>query len=115
MLPPLHLRCRCTLEEMDAIEAGNATNNRVDGADYWLKHYGHLPSYYISSVQLEALGWRYGDRPSKFAPGRMLGGDIYDNEIENCRIESAGYGMNPISTIRRADAIGIEFFGQTTD
>lgn len=80
MLPPLHLYCRCTLEDIEAIEAGNATNNGTDGADYWLKYYGSLPDYYISSAQLEALGWEYGDRPSKFAPGKMLGGGIYDNE-----------------------------------
>ena len=78
--PPVHIGCRCTLEEMKAIEAGNATNNGTDGADYWLKHYGRLPDYYISYPQLETLGWNYGDRPSKFAPGRMLGGGIYDND-----------------------------------
>ena len=78
--PPVHIGCRCTLEEMDAIKAGKATNNGSDGADYWLKYYGRLPDYYISYPQLEALGWRYGDRPSKFAPGRVLGGGIYDND-----------------------------------
>lgn len=80
MLPPLHLHCRCTLEEMEAIETGNATSYGTDGADYWLKHYGKLPDYYISSAQLEELGWKIGDRPSKYAPGRMLGGDIYHNK-----------------------------------
>ena len=80
MLPPLHLHCRCTLEEMEAIEAGNATSYGTDGADYWLKYYRRLPDYYISSAQLEALGWQKGDRPSKFAPGRMYGGDIYNND-----------------------------------
>ncbi len=80
MLPPLHLHCRCALEEMEAIKAGSATNNGTDGADYWLKHYGSLPDYYISRPQLEALGWEYGGWPSKFAPGRMYGGDIYNND-----------------------------------
>ena len=80
MLPPLHPHCRCTLDDIDAIMAGNATANGVDGADYWLKHYGQLPSYYISRPQLEALGWHIGDRPSKFAPGRMYGGEIYNND-----------------------------------
>lgn len=47
MLPPLHLRCRCTLENVEAIESGNATNNGTDGADYWLKYFKILPSYYI--------------------------------------------------------------------
>lgn len=77
--PPLHYNCRCKLKGMEAIIAGNATNNGIDGADFWLKHFGQLPGYYISRPQLEALGWNYGDRPSKFAPGKMYGGDIYNN------------------------------------
>lgn len=64
--PPLHIGCRCTLEETEAVEAGNATHNGTEGADYWLKYYGEL-------------GWEYGDKPSKFAPSRMLGGSVYDN------------------------------------
>ena len=72
---------------MDAIEAGIATSNGAEGADYWLKYYGSLPDYYISSAQLEALGWVYGDKPSKFAPGKMLGGDIYYNDDRNYLIE----------------------------
>lgn len=79
-LPPLHINCRCTLKEMEAIEAGNATKNGKDGADYWLKYYGELPDYYISPEQLEALGWKWGDRPSKFVSGKMLGGGIYNND-----------------------------------
>lgn len=78
-LPPLHINCRCTLNRMEAIEAGGATNNGIEGADFWIKNNKRLPDYNISREQLEALGWRYGDRPSKFAPGRMFGGDIYDN------------------------------------
>ena len=64
---------------MEAIEAGNATNNDTNGADYWLKHFGELPDYYISPEQLEALGWKTGDRPSKYIQGKMLGGSIYQN------------------------------------
>lgn len=64
---------------MEAIEAGGATNDGIEGADFWLKYYGHLPDNYISSAQLEELGWRKGDKPSKFFPGKMFGGDIYYN------------------------------------
>lgn len=78
-LPPLHFCCRCRLARMEAIEAGGATNNGTNGADYWLKHFGKLPDYYISREQLEALGWEIGDRPSQFAPGKMLGGIVYNN------------------------------------
>ena len=77
--PPIHPNCRCQIIELGAIKAGNATDKGTDGADYWLKHYGRLPDYYISPDQLSKLGWRYGDRPSKFAPGKMVGGNIYDN------------------------------------
>ena len=81
LLPPLHTHCRCTLNEMEAIEAGNATKDGKNGADYyWLKHFHELPDYSISPEQLEALGWRIGDKPSKFAPGKMLGGSIYNND-----------------------------------
>ena len=77
--PPLHIGCRCSLEETEAVEAGCATHNGTEGADYWLKYYGELPEYYISSSQLEALGWKKNDKPSKFAPGKMLGRDVYKN------------------------------------
>ena len=75
----MHIRCRCTLEETESVEAGSATLNGTEGADYWLKYYGELPKYYISPQQLGELGWEYGDKPSKFAPNRMLGGGVYDN------------------------------------
>lgn len=78
--PPLHTKCRCRIENMRAIPAGAATKDGLNGADFWLKYYGTLPNYYISKEQLNALGWEYGDRPSKFAPGRMLGGMPYDNK-----------------------------------
>jgi len=78
-LPPLHINCRCTLEEMEAIEVGKATKDGTNGADYWLKHFGELPDYYISLEQLEVLGWENGERPSKYAPGKTLGGGVYDN------------------------------------
>lgn len=77
--PPLHLRCRCTLIKLKAIEAGGATHNKTDGADYWLKYYGKLPEYYISPEQLGELGWEKNERPSQYVSGRMLGGGIYNN------------------------------------
>lgn len=65
---------------MEAVEAGGATHNKLDGADYWLKYYGKLPEYYISPEQLKDLGWNFGDRPSQYASGRMLGGSVYEND-----------------------------------
>ena len=65
---------------MEAVEAGGATHNKLDGADYWLKYYGKLPEYYISPEQLAKLGWKRNERPSQYVTGRMLGGDVYDNK-----------------------------------
>lgn len=78
--PPVHPNCRCEIQPMKTIEAGLATNNGIDGADYWLKYYGTLPDYYISEQQLKELGWKYGERPSQYAPGKMLGRLPYENK-----------------------------------
>ena len=78
--PPLHLRCKCRLVEAETIKAGGATHNKTDGADYWLKYYGKLPEYYISSEQLKELGWKKNERPSQYVSGKMLGGDVYKNK-----------------------------------
>ncbi|MBQ8210520.1 MAG: minor capsid protein [Clostridia bacterium] len=77
--PPLHNNCRCDIMLMESIVSGNATKNSNDGADYWLKHFGILPEYYVSSRDLEKLGWRYGNRPAKFAPGKMYSKGVYEN------------------------------------
>ena len=45
--PPLHLRCRCIIERMETFLAGTATTKGRNGADWYLKHYGKLPNYYI--------------------------------------------------------------------
>ena len=78
-VPPLHDRCRCRLEELKAILAGMATKNGADGADYWLKNFAVLPEYYITKTDIAISGWRWGKSPVNFAPGKMIGGDIYFN------------------------------------
>ncbi len=78
-VPPLHDRCRCKLEELKSIFAGTATKNGMDGADYWLKHFMVLPEYYITKTDIAINGWRWGKSPIKYAPGKMIGGDIYFN------------------------------------
>ena len=78
-VPPLHDRCRCRLEELKAILSGTATKNGTDGADYWLKNFAVLPEYYITKTDIAISGWRWGKSPVNFAPGKMIGGDIYFN------------------------------------
>ena len=46
--PPLHPHCRCEIEKLKAIYAGEATTKLKNGADWWMKYFGELPDYYIS-------------------------------------------------------------------
>ncbi len=79
--PPVHLRCRCKIETMDAIEAGFATLDGADGADWQLKTVQHLPDYYLTKEEAEAIGWiRRKGNLNKVAQGKMIGGDRYFNK-----------------------------------
>ena len=49
---PLHFRCRCKIEILEALRAGTATEKGTNGADWWLKYKGILPEYYISQEEL---------------------------------------------------------------
>lgn len=77
--PPLHPNCRCEIEAMKSVIAGFGTKNGINGADWWLKHSGKLPDYYISWEALYSLGYRYGKPPRNYAPGMMIYGGEYEN------------------------------------
>lgn len=79
--PPLHFNCRCKIKKMIAIQAGLATDNREDGADYWLKEYGRLPDYYVTRKDAWQAGWKskMGNFDTLF-PGKMMAGGIYKND-----------------------------------
>ncbi len=79
-LPPAHLYCRCRIEYMRALYPGEATENKYQGADYYLYKYSRLPDYYIDSVSALLLGWspKKGNL-DKVAPNKMLYGGIYKN------------------------------------
>ncbi len=77
---PQHQACRCKLEGMDAIPAGLATQDGLEGADYSLIHNRKLPDYYLTKNEAETLGWqRELGNLSEVVPGKSLGGDIYEN------------------------------------
>ncbi|WP_101697206.1 phage minor head protein [Clostridium minihomine] len=78
--PPLHPNCRCSIEMMSAVVAGNGTKDGKNGADWWMKNHGILPDYYISEKDLINLKWKWGKAPAKFAPGKMAAMGIYKNE-----------------------------------
>lgn len=77
--PPLHVNCRCDIIPLESITAGNATKNGDNGADYWIKHFGELPEYYITKSELIDSGWSDGKKTAKFAPGKMYTKGIYSN------------------------------------
>lgn len=63
---------------MRTIRAGTATDLGEDGADAYLVKYRKLPDYYIDKKSALRAGWK--KKLSKDLPGKMMGGDIYDNE-----------------------------------
>jgi len=77
--PPLHPKCRCVVEAMRAVEAGMASREGSNGADWWIRYKESLPDYYISLAVLAELGWKSGESPAKYAPGKMIFGGIYRN------------------------------------
>ena len=78
--PPLHPFCRCVIKIMEALKAGTATENKLDGADFWLKYLGLLPDYYISSQIAFLQGWepKKGNL-SEVCPGKMIYGGVFEN------------------------------------
>jgi RHS repeat-associated protein len=44
-----------------------------------LKQTGNLPSNYITKTQAEELGWKPGKALNNYAPGKQIGGDVFEN------------------------------------
>ncbi len=77
---PEHINCKCSLEFLDSVEIGQATNLGINGADFYIKYYGYLPDYYITKEQAKKLGWKsYKGNLDKVAHGKMMGGMIFKN------------------------------------
>lgn len=77
---PLHRNCRCYLEKMITIDAGTATVNGTEGADWTLKYDGKLPNYYVTKKYANEKGWKAGKWLSDFVPTVMMTGGIYRND-----------------------------------
>lgn len=79
--PPIHPNCRCVIEKMRALFAGSATIDGKEGADWYLKHIGQLPDYYIDIATAGKMGWvaRKGNL-SEVAPECMIFGGIFNNK-----------------------------------
>ncbi len=80
-LLPEHEMCSCYLTWLRALIAGTATEKGFEGADFYLKHYGSLPDYYITKEKAETFGWKsWKGNLDKVAPNKMIGGNIFKNK-----------------------------------
>jgi hypothetical protein len=60
---------------------GTVTTQGANGADVHLAYFGHLPSYYINKATAQRAGWKTTKKTiSSLFPGKMIGGDVYDND-----------------------------------
>lgn len=79
--PPVHLFCKCKIVPMKTVVAGNATQDGVDGADYWIKHYKKLPMRYITKKEARQQKWKANKgNLAEVLPGKVIGGDRYYND-----------------------------------
>ena len=77
---PEHAGCKCYLQALRSISVGLATKKGNDGVDFWLKHYGMPPQYYISKEDAVALGWKpWLGNLNEVLPNKMIGGNIFHN------------------------------------
>lgn len=77
---PAHPECRCIVYPIQAIPAGSATFNGLDGADWTLSHIGKLPNEYMTKKEARKRGWNAVlENLAAVCPGAIIGGDIYHN------------------------------------
>lgn len=79
--PPVHSFCRCTIERLEALIPGTATDLGRNGADWWLRHCKRLPGYYIRAEEAINCGWisKLGNL-GIVCPDKMLFNGIYENK-----------------------------------
>lgn len=75
-----HPNCRCERTALRATEAGGATKDGENGADWWLKNRGRLPEYYETMERFKEEGWSNGESPSKYLQGKMMTCGVYGND-----------------------------------
>lgn len=78
-----HLNCQCVYVPMRTKKVGSATDWGMEGADAYIFHIGNLPDYYIDKQAAQQAGWQTTKKKfSSLFPGKMLGGDVFENSSE---------------------------------
>ena len=76
-----HRNCQCLYVPMRTKLVGFVTDLGYEGADVYLKDFGILPDYYVDKETALKAGWQtIKKKLSSVLPGKMIGGDIYDND-----------------------------------
>ena len=76
-----HPNCQCEYVPMRTKRVGTATDWGMEGADAYIFHVGHLPDYYVDKQTAYDAGWKTSVKKfSSLFPGKMIGGDEYDND-----------------------------------
>lgn len=78
--PDNHMFCECKYVDVQQKSIGSISRKGILSPDVYLSAYNKLPNYYITKEEAMALGWRQGKNLEHFAPGKMIGGDIYKNK-----------------------------------
>jgi len=76
---PAHFACDCKYKDILTQNVGRISNKGLQSPDVNLKAYGKLPDYYITKAEAYKLGWEPGKNLAHFAPGKMIGGNIFNN------------------------------------
>lgn len=75
-----HPRCKCIYVPMRTKLVGTATDWGNEGADAYIANLGRLPDYYVDKKTAGEAGWPFVKKKfSSLFPGKMIGGDEYEN------------------------------------
>lgn len=78
--PPVHENCRCQILPVPAFPSGTATEDGLNGVDYYLFTHHCLPDNYMTQEEAKLRGWkRWLGNLWGVLPGVIIGGDEYYN------------------------------------
>ena len=78
--PPVHEHCHCQILSVAAFPSGTATEDGVDGVDFYLFTHHCLPDNYLTQNEANLLGWVNWKRNLwDVLPGAVIGGGQYKN------------------------------------
>ena len=78
--PPAHDNCRCQILPVPAFPSGTATEDGLNGVDYYLFTHHCLPDNYMTQEEAKLRGWkRWIGNLWDVLPGVIIGGDEYYN------------------------------------